>query len=178
MREITGHVFIAECREAEFMFGKPTSENCVIYENIESNGLVPYDSQEQARDAAEHFFMDPYYLVSLAKLWMKIAETRDELDYFKDKTNLIVIMKEYDRSSKIDHLFGPLPTKKGRTSASPLPGAYLSENGFMPHRRSPGIGQTPFERAKRQLTEVNRQGGCPAVIAQFRLKKLEEVFRR
>jgi len=181
MKTIEGFVFMAECKEAEFMFGKPTSKDCAIYENMESNGLTPYDSQEEAKDAARFFASGKgssqlFYLISLGKLWMKIAETKEEVYHFRHKTNLIVIMKDYDDISKTDKLFGPLPTKKGRTTAYPLPGAYLIFNGYIPHRNQDG--QTAFESAKYQLTEINRQGGCPAVIAQFKLKWLEELFKR
>ncbi len=176
MREIDGYVFIAECRESEFMFGKPVSKGLKVYESIELNGLSPYESSEQAKKAATAFFKFPFYLVTLGKLWMRLAETREELDYFTNKTNLIVIMKDYDGRFKTDKLFGPLPTKKRRTTAYPIPGAYLLFNGYKPFKKK--FGQTAFDRAKYQLKEINRQGQCGATMAQFKLKKLEELFRK
>lgn len=177
MREIKGYVFIAGTN-LELMFGKPKSSYCKIHQNIETNGLTPFETIKKAKNAAKSFsFHSEFSYISLGRLYMKIAETKEELFFFRKKTNLIVIMKDYDDMSKTDNLFGPLLDEKTQ-SAHPLPGAWLGHNGYHPYKRKKEINQSPFERAMYQLSEINRQSGCAATIAQFRLRRLEELFKK
>ena len=166
MREVKGYVFIAGNDFAEFMFGKPKFSGNKDYENIETNGLTPFETLHHARKAAKSFsssFKSGH--ISLGRLFMKIAESEEELDFFTDKTNLIVIMKDYDNISRTDKLFGPLSSN-------------LSENGYETYRREKGVNQSPFEMALYQLRKIKRQGKCPATIAQFRLRRLEELLKK
>ena len=175
MRKIEGYVFIVGTKRMEFLFGKP-GPNSHNYQNIESNSLTPFETIKKARYVARTIFSDlKFSKTSLGELYMKIAETKDELISFRKKTNLIVIMKDYYNTSKIDKLFGPLLDEKTQ-STHPLPGAWLGNNGYRAYRRRKGITESPFERALYQLSEINRQSGCAATIAQFRLKRLEEII--
>jgi hypothetical protein len=175
MREIKGYVFIVGTERVEFLLGKP-GPNFPNYQNIESNGLTPFETIKKARYVARTIFSNlKSSKVSLGELYMKIAEIKEELIFFRKKTNLIVIMKDYDNISKTDQLFGPLLDEKTQSAYS-LPGAWLGNNGYRAYRRREGINESPFERASYQLSEINRQSGCAATIAQFRLKRLEEIF--
>jgi hypothetical protein len=175
MRKIEGHVIIIGTERMEFLLGKP-GPDFHNYQNIESNGLTPFETIKKARYVARTIFSNlKFSKTSLGELYMKIAEIKDELIFFRKKTNLIVIMKDYDHISKIDQLFGPLLDEKTR-SAYPIPGAWLGNNGYQPYKRKKEINPNPFERAMYQLSEINRQSDCAATIAQFRLKRLEEIF--
>ena len=177
MRKIEGYVIIAGTERAEFLFGKPEQPNPHNYQNIESNDLTPFEIIKKAEYVARTAFSNlKFSKISLGELYMRIAETKDELISFRKKTNLIVIMKNYDDILKIDKLFGPLLDEKIQ-SAYPLPGTWLSNNGYRTYKRKKEINQSPFERALYQLKEINRQGQCPATIAQFRLKRLEEILK-
>jgi|SRR3972149_8096510 len=177
MREINGYVFIVRQPIEEYLFGKSIRLANQLYENFETNGLVPFEKISQAKKASKTFSHD-CLSIFIGELYMKVAETREEIDFFKDKTNLVVIMKNYEPNYKTDNLFGPISSKRIKVSAYPLPGARLSENRHQPYRRKRGETFSPFELAVSQLKEINRQGRCPAMIAQFKLKILEEVFKR
>ena len=82
MREINGYVLIAKANLSEFLFGKFMSPGHGKYENIESNGLTPFKTIEQAEDASRFIFSrTDFHSISLGQLCMKIAETEEELDF-------------------------------------------------------------------------------------------------
>ena len=178
MKEINGYVIVAKTDLVELLFGKPEKFNHQGYENFETNGLVPFEEMRRVKDVANiSIFPQEVNIISIGQIYLKIAESEEELEFFRKKTNLIVIRKEYDSISKEDKLFGPL-NGRSRSIPSSLPGARLADNGYTPYRREKGIDRTPFQRAIYQLSEMNRQANWPATIAQFKLKRLEEVFKR
>ena len=92
---------------------------------------------------------------------MLISETIEEFDFFKDKSNLIIVAKNDDSYYTF---YGP-PTKK--VSGYPL---YCVN-----------IAMTHFKRYKKfnqgleyAASEVKRQGQMPVYIAQLKLKFLKE----
>ena len=145
MKEINGYVFIVRQPIEEYLFGKSIRLTNQLYENFETNGLIPFEKISRTKKASRTFPHD-CLSISIGELYMKVAETKEELDFFEDKTNLVVIMKNYEPNYKTDNLFGPISSKRIKLSVS-------------------------------QLKEINRQGQCPATIAQFKLKRLEEVFK-
>lgn len=179
MRDIEGYVLVAGTNLCEFLFGKPINFSDRCYENIESNGINPFETIQQAKRAAKNLSKISEILkINLGELSLKIAETKEEIYFFEDKSNLVVIKKEYDEKYKADIFFGPAFSEEIGRTAYPIPGAFLKQNGYIPYKRVNGINKSPFERALYQLREINRQGGDSATIAQFNLKRLVEFFRR
>lgn len=154
MRDIEGYVLIGKTEYVEHLFGEPKVQGA-IYENIQSNGITPFKTILEAKKAAKIIL---------------------DIDFFADKSNLIVIRKERDDRYKADILLGPLLNENAK-SAYPLPGAFLRDNGYQSYRRVNGM-ESPFKRALHQAEEINRQCENSATIAQFNLKRLVEFFRR
>lgn len=175
MRTIEGYVFIADFeRGFSSIQGKTVNiEKNACSENFETNQLTPYNELLEAK-----YFMNKFQKrtkpvkVYIAEVHMRVAESVSELEEFRDKSGLIVIMKDYDDSFKKDELLGPIV--EGKNSLAPIPGARLTDTNFTTYttKNSKGKSGTPFERALYLLSEVNRQSQCGGTIATFNLRKI------
>lgn len=172
MRHIKGYIFLAYDKYRVFMMGKkvdPTLKQ--NYENIETNGLNTYKSEQEAEATRKEFEKERKIKTNIARLEMKIAEIEEEIYQFGGKESLVVIKKIREEKWKQDTIYGPI--SKGRLNAYPLPGARLIENGYRTFHNK--RGRSAFEQAIHLLTEINRQGQSPATIATFKLKTLENA---
>src|SRR3989344_7689448 len=95
MREVKGYVFGYSPEDHfEILFGKSIGNADGPYENFEGNGHFPFGDLEECTISSEEFRrIRKTNRTRVGKIKMKIAETVDEFDCFKDKSNLIVIQK-------------------------------------------------------------------------------------
>lgn len=170
MQKVKGYIFIAEREGSNFLFGENSGKSSVNkkpYDNFVMNDLTPYSSVEHAEKCAMQYKNDMKSVkkIYLAKLDMLIAESQEELDYFKNKDNLIVI-GYYDMIA----LFGRFVKGKG---VYPLYGSDFGQNGLKPFRNSKK--KNMFDIIKYYASEAARQGGAKASIATFNLKRIKEI---
>jgi len=173
MREIKGYVIVAEFENQKILFSKKTDDSLKgDYENFETNGLEPYATLDEVNRGLGGFPTEKTDLkkATLAKIEMLVAENIPELDFFKDKSELIVILKERETNWRLDRLLGPVV--RGRRSYAPIPGAFLIDTDFQTYDK-PNDSRTPYDRAEYLLKEVNRQAQCAATIATFKLEMIE-----
>ncbi len=169
MRHVQGYIFLAYYDKTHIpMFGKKVDKSISgNYQNFESNGLMPYKTKKQAEKSRIEFEKERKIKTKTAKLEMKIAETEEELIKFEGEESLVVIMKVYDKYSKMDYTYGAI--HENETLRSELPGARLKENKFKTicnERRS------AFDQAGDLISEIARQGDSPATLATFKLELL------
>lgn len=167
MRKIQGYVFIPYFDDFAPIFGKKmqTTRSDGDFENFSSNNLSPFDTKEQAISSVKEFLSKrKCEKADISKLFLEVAESRQEIDLFKKRTNLIVIRDESD--FQIRALYGPYV--EGKPHVYPLPGALLAFNGYKQFKRTK-TDLSPFEKALYQAKEINRQGQDPATIAYFRM---------
>ena len=176
MRQVRGYVFLPKTKEFEFIFGRPIFKELGIpYECLETNGLVPYESADVARGGAEQYMLDQSVRpvrVNLATLGMQIQENAKDLEIFRKKSNLVVIMES--RSEPVmQTLLGASVDNKPRVGH--LPGMELGHTGYKTFKGEHG-SQTPFDRASNLAEEVRRQGECRAYLAIFKLKNIAKIL--
>jgi len=161
MRKIDGYVCVTQSRREanlNLIFGINTGGGTASYQNIETNDFRPFNTEDDANKGKRDLERIMKFDVRIAKLEMAIAETEEEIEQLEND-NFVVIMR-------IEMNWQPIlgPYVEGRPFMYPLPGAYLTANGFTTYNS--------LERAMHQAREVNRQGGCGARIANLRLNYL------
>ena len=97
-------------------------------------------------------------LVQVGTLEMKMAESHDELEYFKDKDSLVVVAM----GKGVNEFYGE-STRNGLA----LPGMPLRENRF---KTINSEKLSAYEKALYLVREINRQVQCAATVATFNLK--------
>ena len=171
MRLINGYVCVAGVENAsytqEVLFGKSVTERGKRYENLQTNGLMAYDTLSEAFEASYDLQRaNGFSRVDVKTLRMLIADRLEELDRLRKEGSLVVIKLEKDPSPGrgIVHwrLLGP--RVKGRPDVLPLPGAQIGHTGFATFRS--------FDEAIGLGKEVNRQGDCGFQLASFQLKEI------
>ena len=125
MRKINGYVFVANIGYFQQIFGKSVNAKINNYEALSTNDITPYKNKKEAiRGSSTFKKTHDVTLVQLGKLEMKIAESHDEFEYFKDKEGLIVVASfEFGKE-----LMGPI--KCEGQSMGTLPGTFLTRNRF------------------------------------------------
>jgi len=179
MKNIKGYVFLAKFvgSEREFLFGRKSEDDASdkLYGDFESNGFKPYVHRRDVLTGAQNYISQNSNVsnVDLAQIKLKIAENEDDLPYFMRRSDLIVI--RYGSSSNLLNgiMFGDIVP--GRLDSLPLPGAELRDNGYVTFRK--GDGKHPFNLADSLRNELTRQDSSLVAIAQFKLKRIENVFR-
>ncbi len=161
MREIDGFIFITDMEGLKLPFGK-SRINTSPYQNLETNNLIPYNSLKESLEAGREFTQKRRSLTRQAQISLKMAENDKELEFFIERTNLIVIMKE----EEFNILFGPVI--KGFSNNAPLPGAFLKYNNYTPFRKE--ILRSPFKKAYRLVSEIQKQTKCCATVAELGFK--------
>lgn len=160
MRIVDGFVCIAESEKSKVLFGKGARLIRGGYESLETNGIVPFANQCEAKEARKLLRRRRDLTgITLARLRMEIAETEADLSKLERRRSLVVVM----RLEGSTPLLGALV--KNRQGAYPLPGAYLCLNGLKP------FGS--FLAAEYSAREVARQGRCGVTIATFKLRKVK-----
>jgi len=170
MKLIKGYVFIAEFSpHFKSLFGKGINRE--HFENIQTNGLIPYDLPEEVQKAKSIFLKERGNNANLisGKFEMKVAQSPQDLEVFKGESDLIVVWNVKDDISKESRLLGPIVN--GQLPCSTLPGARLYNTGFQTFTIFDKSQMSPYERAEYLMKEVNRQGWSAATMAQFFLQK-------
>jgi len=167
MREVKGYVFVVSLGHSEQIFGKRVSDSDGSFENLSTNNITPYRTKKDMRSGARKFekMMRDVRKIRFGNLEMQIAESVQELEYFRNKDSLIVIAS-FEREKDF---FGKVVEGMGHRSA--LPGMRLIENGFQPFFSIQGI--SAYERAEYAVREINRQAKSPATIATFNLQFIQ-----
>ena len=179
MKSVKGYVFLAKLRdsEREFLFGRKSDADLSdrLYGDFESNGFLSYRFMKDVRSGIENYISQNVNIVNvdLARIRLKIAESEDELFYFANRSDLIAIM--YGSSSVISNniMYGDIVID--RPNSLPLPGAELYDNGYTTFRKIDG--KHPFTLADSLCSKIARQAQSKATIAQFKLNRIENVFR-
>jgi len=165
MRHVEGIVCVADFTYGSLkriIYGQNKNlPNGQMYENIQTNGIVPYLHLEEAKEGAAQINLIPdVSTIAFGRLEMHIAETRDEILEFKGKKSLLVLMLD----DWVTEFLGP--TIKGKRDLHPLPCACFNENGFISFPNS--------ELAEYVAREVNRQAQCAIQMAMVQLAFLEK----
>jgi len=165
MRTIGGYVCVATIQdtlERRILFGQDVHNNQNGYENIETNGLKPYQSIACARRGKCALAERPdFKSVRIARLALRYAENKGELQQFRGRRSLVAIATA--RADGARYLCGPW--REGLPQVIPFPGACsrLSDNGFATFRQ--------YADAEQVAREIRRQGGgMPSTIGTFSLK--------
>lgn len=172
MRKVDGYVCMARTDSGptfpvqEILFGKEVNNGGKRYENLRSNGLVPYVTLDEAVDGTEKLCeRREFGSLSLARLRMKIASKKSEFKLLKKSKSIAVVQLErlgetWDSGVVGLSLLGPIV--EGKPTQRPLPGAYLTQNGF--------VTFDSLEKALNLGREVNRQGDSAFWLADFHLE--------
>jgi len=177
MREINGYVFVAAFPHSSPMFGKKVNITDGPYENFESNGFVPFDGEEEARNSSHQFqLINNPQQTSIGPLKMILAEKFSEHSFFEDKSNLVVVMEKDDGHD----LIGPW-VKGSLTVTADAIGAVLRQNNYQvfneQSKKESEVhnlrGETPYRQAIYTLNDVVRQWKTPCLLATFDLTLLD-----
>lgn len=159
MHIIKGYVWVAKALSMEVLFGKGIPGKFPDYANLESNGLVPF---ETIRDAYRVLLLlrerRDIWEPKLARISMRVAEIDTDLDALRKSRSLVVVFGIEGGPWLLGRLV------EGKPSAHPIPGAYLCANGLKPFNS--------FADAEHSATQAKRQAGSSVTIASFYLKRL------
>ena len=181
MKHIDGYVFIPRFLNHgiifEPLFGPNTGKNKnKSYDNLENNGFTTFDKYVELLTCSKTYLekMSDCNLIGYGRLKMDIAEKEEELDYFKYRSNLVVIMKSGDFQG--ERLIGPYT--EGVPGLGAIPGGFLIGTNFDTFTFENSIEIRPIDRAKYVASEVHRQGQCGTTIATFNLRRFKKVLER
>lgn len=162
---IQGYVCVVETKMEkhtfQILFGRPVDKYMQPYgyESLASNGLKPFQTLEEAREASLSLEKrDDIDAVWLGRIEMKILDP-DELDNpdIRQATNLVVVeYRDKDDISLRGTLVEPF--------CSTVPGTPLEQNGFRPF--------DSFDSAYYVAHEARRQAACPVALATFKLERV------
>lgn len=175
MRKVNGYVFVVQLKGTHYkpMFGKKEEERSNgNYANMGGNGLIPYDSVEQAVEGAEDFKQKRKGVeeIKIGKLEMEIAESVEEFEEFREKDSLVVIKREVEENYIDESFLGPIV--EGKPDFYPLPGAFLENNGYKPFYSKEWAGSA-YQRVLYLAGEIARQCQCGGVLATFHLEIIQ-----
>ena len=179
MRSVKGYVFLAKLKdsEREFLFGRKSEADLAdrLYGDFESNGFSPYVRRSDVLIGAQNYLSQNVDVsnLDLAQIKLKIADNDDDLPYFMRRSDLIAIL--YGSSLNLPNglMYGDIVS--GKSNGLPRLGAKLRDNGYVPFRK--GEGKHPFTLVDSLRNELTRQANSLVAIAQFKLKRIENVFR-
>lgn len=172
MRRVNGYVCVARTDFGpsfpveEILFGKGIRNGGSYYENLTSNGLVPYNTLGGASEGMKELSeRREFSKISLARLRMKIADDAGEFMGLRRSKSVVVIKLEREGESWDSKvvgwsLLGPLV--EGKPTLRPIPGARLTQNGF--------VTFDSLDKALELGREINRQGDSAIWLADFRMK--------
>lgn len=174
MREVRGYVFLAHWGDSNPLFGKSLHEEGEeLWESFRTNNFRTFDKVKEVIEAKKQYqnnFTDlPIRRTSRAKIYMKIAETKQDLLEFENESEIIVIRETASFGQREKILYGPVNQKNPPYGV--LPGDTLRHNGYVPFRTTKK-DWTAYKRAMNLVKELNRQGGDPATLALLDLNIL------
>lgn len=162
MRVVDGFVCTAHSIDEQswFLFGKNNGEGDELYAALETNGITLFSTQEEALAAVRQIVETRAGLFGMRvkQLSMRIAESKEDLQQIKSKGTFVVIQ----HMDKGGIAFLGKVSPPGASTAYPLPGAFLWQNGLRPLEH--------WENAEHMAREVMRQARCKASIATFWLR--------
>lgn len=171
MKNVEGYVCVMyfQGRNAiqTILFGKNNGNGQGLYEAIESNNFLTFESKIHASRGLLHLIdRNDFHSGQTGLLKMKIAESLDDIELLRNSKSLVVIWN----NEGINFLLGPIVD--GCLHEYPLPGAKLKYTNYTTYTSSDA-----FDRATYLLKEVNRQAGCPATLCDLHLiKNGEKIF--
>ena len=166
MRTIQGYICRVRTPETTLVFGDNTRNGTGFAEALETNGIVPFASREEAARALlelKERVRGEVKTVRVLWLALSIAETEEEWRSIRSgsrrhKTYIVIVELEDDV------IFLGAPSEKEGKTAYPLPGSFLWQNGWQPLTR--------FSAAKWTAMEAHRQAQAKTYIASFALLRL------
>ena len=171
MRKINGYVFIAKTPGIWPMFGKSINFSQQSYENFQTNNLTLFISKAKAQKSADEYKAKNNSLeINLAEIEMILSENKNEFEFFKNKTNLIIVsLESYDEKK----LIGPWTKGIEPVTADNI-ASFLSRNGYKAFdektRLKSLIPETPYEKAIYALSDTQRQRHTMCLLAKLDLK--------
>ena len=154
---------VPSCLDNEFWFGPKINpgDTWHIAESFMTNGLRSFPNLESAQKAKDELKLKSgFYNVQILSIEMMIAETQNDLEFFKKRKKLVVIqilptpMAGYEIIGEFKETAHHIGT---------IPGSLFQTNGRKPFEN--------YSDAEHTAREVRRQGKCQAMIATLRLKK-------
>ncbi|HEU0051155.1 MAG TPA: hypothetical protein VFQ60_03820 [Patescibacteria group bacterium] len=157
MRHISGFVWCVTKENRILIFGASIDPDLKGAQNIQSNGLTPFSTAKEARQARDSLTDRGLIPDFLGRLSLDVMESMEDSEALKRSKNLVVIQWDSDQQ----FIFGkPL----SYPTAHPLPCDFFFENGFVPF--------DTFAQAERVAEEVVRQSLTKAVLATWTLHKI------
>ncbi len=153
MRTISGFVCVGYMERNQVLFGKAVNTAGQRYENLQTNGIIPFDTLTHASRAAAELRKRLFESVVIRAIRMQMAETQEDLAKLRKRRNLIVIMYGEGETS----FWG----QQSPVHSTTLYASYITANGLKPFRN--------FAAAEQCAREVRRQGQSHASITTFRL---------
>lgn len=171
MHKENGYVLSFTPREApryitnEVWFG-PRINSGVSWRTSESfmtNGLKPFADLESAQEAEKEMKVRLRAQKSeIIYIELSVAENPDEIELFKNKKNLVVIINPSDSISSSE-IIGKDADKALHNGY--IPGSFFQTNGRRPLEN--------YQQAVHVIQQVNRQAQCGATIATLTIKKVQ-----
>jgi len=129
MKEIEGIVCVGSNKDIDRLYGKSKGIEGQSFESFQSNGLVPFSSLQEARNARAEIEkkIGSFTRVKLAKIKMTMVENREELEILRGKQDFIVLV---ERDFGDVELVGA--DVQGNINLYPRPGAPFQANGLQP----------------------------------------------
>ena len=175
MRLVDGYICLASSDKNSsdkfmhyILFGKKINETYYPYENLQTNGLIPYASIKEAKEAQKRILKRKNFFdrADIRKLEMKIAQTEEEHFSFEKEKSLVVI---WTNDFGI-HIIGRWE-EETTSGIYPLYGALIENNGLKPY--------TNFSSADYSRSEASRQSdNSPATLATFKISKIISTRRK
>jgi|SRR3989338_5802506 len=179
MRNIEGYVFIAEStNKAKPIFGKPVDKIQIErgYENIMTNCITLFEKEDSMRQAIRRFqeeHRERIRKIIPASLAMKIAESAEELDFFRKLTDLVAIQIVKEQHYTDMRIYGPINKKFMDLYSGVIPAHRVDFNGLLPFRKRM-YGLRNFEVAMEARYQLQRQSdNTPTTIGTFKLRRLK-----
>jgi hypothetical protein len=164
MKEIEGHICIANVNSDILLYGPNQGRGSDHWESLITNGLSTFENVLAAEVALEEVKSKEGVESNtgrISRLRLKIAETREELDYITNEEGYVVL--RIDNEWNEIKLYGP------RTNVRMLPGVLpcvpLNYNGLQPFPN--------LELAINAAQELTRQSGLLTRVAAFSIEQVE-----
>jgi hypothetical protein len=173
-----GYVFIAELTNgATPLFGKPITTEQIKrgYENITSNEITPYVQEKNMREGMNLYGQNREGVRKLtpAQIDLRLAESKEELEVFRNLTDLVAIMKIEEAGYTDMRIYGPINKKFMDLYHGVIPAHRIDQNGLLTFKRSK-YGDRTFEVAMEARYQLQRQSdNTPTTIGTFKLKRLK-----
>lgn len=177
-----GYVFIAELTtRATPIFGEGIDEAGRErgYDNIIANNLTFFNEEEKMREVMNRYSKERkgdgiVKKMTPANLAMQVAESAEELDFFKELTDLVAIHLINERDYSEKRIYGPINKKFMDLYHGVIPAHRIDLNGLLTFKRS-NYGNRTFEVAMEARYQLQRQSdNTPTTIGTFKLKKLKQ----